>query len=81
MQGVLFSQKKSTYFQSGPEAEFTSPSYLHITLATGNKAELPALHDCDGVKNMLLNIQMAFKCVIAWNRMIRVHVKLVTCLN
>ena len=28
-------------FQFSPEAEFTSPAYVHVTLATNNQAELP----------------------------------------
>ena len=37
----LFSSKKSVYFLTCPEAEFKSPFYVHITLATDNKAESP----------------------------------------
>ena len=76
-----FHRKSQPIFNQALKLNSHHPHTFTSLLQQAIKQNCHALHDCDSVKNMLLNIQMVFKCVIAWNRMIRVHVKLVTCLN
>ena len=63
-------------FLFSSEAEFISPIYVHIVLATDTEANSQCftqlLHCWKHVE--ALSIQMAFKQVIDWNIMIRGHV-------
>ena len=70
-------------FQFSPEAEFILDLHVQITLETDTEAVSRCFTQLLHCKRHIetLSIQMAFKRVIALNRMIRSHVNLVICLK
>ena len=66
-----------------PKAELTWPLHVHITLERDTEAPSSRLAQLlQRYKHAeILSIQMTFKQVIIWDRMIRGNVNLVICLN